>query len=195
MELIIATDLNYMIGRDNKIPWDCKEDLNNFKEITSNNNIIMGKTTFCSLPVVLTTRNYFVLTRNKNWKEDFDFVDKINKTKQKTNIFIKNSIDFFKPNFHLNEYVIDKDNPNKLDIIETSKIRKAKNFIIGGKEIYKQFLDSDAVTKIHLSTIKIEAEKNDTSVYFLELKDYLDKFVLHNKEDKGDYIYSVYHRK
>lgn len=50
IKMIIATDQNFGIGKDNKIPWNCPEDLQYFKEQTSRCVVIMGRKTFDSLP-------------------------------------------------------------------------------------------------------------------------------------------------
>lgn len=49
--IIVATDLNNGIGKNNTIPWHIKEDLQNFKQLTTNNTIIMGRKTWESLPI------------------------------------------------------------------------------------------------------------------------------------------------
>lgn len=57
ISLIVAATTEYGIGKDNNLPWDIQEELNNFKRITSNvidkskkNCIIMGRNTWMSLP-------------------------------------------------------------------------------------------------------------------------------------------------
>ena len=54
MNMIVACDINYGIGKNNKLPaWNIKGDLRRFKEITigdGNNVIIMGRKTYESLP-------------------------------------------------------------------------------------------------------------------------------------------------
>ncbi len=64
--IIAAVSKNWVIGVDNKIPWNCPEDLKRFKRITKNSTIIMGRNTWESLPykplrgrenIVITSRN------------------------------------------------------------------------------------------------------------------------------------------
>ena len=51
MKLIIACDPKGGIGYQNKLPWSKIEgDLPRFKELTTNKNIVMGRTTWESLP-------------------------------------------------------------------------------------------------------------------------------------------------
>ena len=50
MEMIVACDFNGVIGIDNSIPWYIPEDLKNFKLLTNNHILVMGRKTFESLP-------------------------------------------------------------------------------------------------------------------------------------------------
>ena len=51
VHLIWAQDLNGGIGRDGKLPWYIPEDLKNFKKITTQSIVIMGRKTWDSLPL------------------------------------------------------------------------------------------------------------------------------------------------
>lgn len=62
LHLIVATDLNYGIGKDNGLLAHIPQDLKRFKELTSSNKIIMGRKTFESLPRILPNRHHIVLT-------------------------------------------------------------------------------------------------------------------------------------
>ena len=42
IKLICAVSKNNVIGEENKLPWNISEDLKRFKELTSNNWIVMG---------------------------------------------------------------------------------------------------------------------------------------------------------
>lgn len=68
--LIVAISKNRAIGKDNKLIFNIKEDLNFFKKITMSKTIIMGRKTFESLPGVLPGRKHIVLTRDENYKVD-----------------------------------------------------------------------------------------------------------------------------
>ena len=50
IHLIWAQDLNGGIGKKGKLPWHISEDLKNFKKITLNSTVIMGRKTWDSLP-------------------------------------------------------------------------------------------------------------------------------------------------
>lgn len=47
--VIAAVSENNVIGQKGRIPWNIKEDLNHFKELTSGNAIVMGRRTFESI--------------------------------------------------------------------------------------------------------------------------------------------------
>ena len=51
IHLIWAQDKNGGIGRDGKLPWHIPEDLTNFKKLTINSTIVMGRKTWESLPI------------------------------------------------------------------------------------------------------------------------------------------------
>jgi dihydrofolate reductase len=62
---IVATDQNFLIGKDNSMPWHLPADLRHFKQITTGHTIIMGRKTFESLPNgALPNRRNIVLSRN-----------------------------------------------------------------------------------------------------------------------------------
>ncbi len=70
LSLIVAMDENNLIGKDNYMPWDIPEDLKVFKEITTNNIVIMGRKTFQSIGRALPNRINLVLTRDNNFSSD-----------------------------------------------------------------------------------------------------------------------------
>ncbi len=66
--VIAAVSENNVIGKDGKIPWDIKEDLQRFKRLTLNHPVIMGRKTYESLPIKpLKDRINVVLTRDENF--------------------------------------------------------------------------------------------------------------------------------
>ena len=66
--IIAAVSENNVIGKDGKIPWNIKEDLQRFRKLTLNHPVIMGRKTYESLPVKpLKDRINIVLTRQKDF--------------------------------------------------------------------------------------------------------------------------------
>ena len=68
MEMISCMSSNHAIGYEGDMPWGLsfKEDLKYFKGITMGKNMIMGMTTFHSLPGVLPDRKHIVLSRTSS---------------------------------------------------------------------------------------------------------------------------------
>lgn len=65
LTLIVATDRNRAIGRDNTIPWHLPEDMAFFKRSTMGSTVIMGRKTWDSLPKKpLPGRDNIVLSHN-----------------------------------------------------------------------------------------------------------------------------------
>ena len=133
--IIFASTLNGGIGNDNKIPWNIKEELQYFKDITSNTNdtnkmnaVIMGRKTWNSLS-------------NKPLKNRINIIisNSINDTNGSKNIYFFNNLDnaFTFCNFF-----------NKLD----------KIFIIGGETLYNECIFNKKyniyIDRIYLSLIK-----------------------------------------
>lgn len=61
--LIVATDNNYGIGKNNKIPWINKEDMAYFRAKTLNNVVIMGRKTYESIGKPLSNRINIVISK------------------------------------------------------------------------------------------------------------------------------------
>jgi len=64
MVALAAISNNLIIGKDGKLPWQSKEDLQFFKETTINGNIVVGGTTFKGLPF-LPNRTIWVMSKTK----------------------------------------------------------------------------------------------------------------------------------
>ena len=68
VSIIVACGKNKELGLNNKLLWCLPEDLKNFKSLTLNHHIIMGRKTFESIGKPLPNRTSVVITRNKDWK-------------------------------------------------------------------------------------------------------------------------------
>ena len=66
IHLIWAQDRNGGIGKEGNLPWHISEDLQNFKKLTLDSIIIMGRKTWESLPIrPLSKRRNIVLSRKE----------------------------------------------------------------------------------------------------------------------------------
>jgi dihydrofolate reductase len=110
ISIIAAIDLKNGIGFEGKIPWHISEDFKYFKNTTINKTVIMGRTTYWSLPEKnrpLPNRENLVLCRNSE----------ATKKIEAQNVKVFSDID------SILKYCREKD-----------------CFIIGGASIYQQFL-------------------------------------------------------
>lgn len=117
ISLIVAIAENNAIGFENRLLWHIPHDLKRFKSITIGSTVIMGMSTYQSLPVKpLQGRKNIVMTRNPQV--------------ELPGCLIAHSID------------------EAIDLMDDCK----ENFIIGGAQIYKEFLplaDKLILTIIH----------------------------------------------
>ena len=93
ISIIVAMSQNSVIGLRNELPWHISEDLKNFKKITLNHSVIMGRKTYYSIGKPLKDRNNIVISRDTSLK--IDGVEVVNslekailKTDESSEIFI-----------------------------------------------------------------------------------------------------------
>lgn len=113
LSMIFAHATNGVIGKDNKIPWYCPEDLAFFKERTTGHHIIMGRKTFESFSKPLPNRVHVILTRDKDYKVE----------PQKLGF--------------LEDIIVVHSKEEALEVVKNDP----EPFVIGGAEIYDLFLD------------------------------------------------------
>lgn len=70
MNVIVAVDKNWAIGKDNRMMWSIPADMKFFRETTKGNIVIMGRKTLESFPQgqPLKNRVNIVITRKKDYK-------------------------------------------------------------------------------------------------------------------------------
>ena len=66
--LIVAKSKNNVIGSGGKIPWNIKGEQEQFKELTSNNTVIMGRKTFEEIGRPLPNRLNIVISNSTTYK-------------------------------------------------------------------------------------------------------------------------------
>jgi dihydrofolate reductase len=64
IRMIAAVSKNGVIGQENKIPWECPEDMKFFRKMTANSTVIMGRKTYESIGRPLPKRRNVVITRS-----------------------------------------------------------------------------------------------------------------------------------
>jgi dihydrofolate reductase len=70
ISIIVATDKNGAIGKDNALLWHLPNDLKRFKAITTGHPILMGRKTYESIGKPLPNRRNVIITTNKDYKAD-----------------------------------------------------------------------------------------------------------------------------
>lgn len=125
--LIVAISKNNGIGINNSLPWRLPPDLSRFKQLTLNSNVVMGRSTFDSLPFNcgLPSRTNIVLTRNTS---------KLNERIDKTVIQSDTRI------------IVTHD-------LTLTNYLKGDVWFIGGSELYKKVLDENMVDNMYITRI------------------------------------------
>lgn len=138
-KIICCINNKFYIGKDNKLLYHIKDDMVNFKKITTGNVVIMGRNTFESLPnkEPLPNRINIIITSDKNYH--------INSNE---NTYIASSIE------------------DAIDLCQ-SLFNDKKWYIIGGASIYKQFLSLNMVDEM-LLTIVDDNTEGDVKVDFFK---------------------------
>jgi dihydrofolate reductase/thymidylate synthase len=171
--IVVAYDQNRGIGYNNKLPWHFKEDIENFKKLTSTvknnkkqNAVIMGRKTYESIPLKfrpLKNRLNLILSKTLTLEMETD------------NIKIFRTID------------------GLLEYVQKNKKHIETSFVIGGNQIYSQFLDRKLISSVYATEIFGEY-KCDT--FFPELKnfkpnrDFKDYIFLNNGFEFKQYYYN-----
>lgn len=70
ISLMVAHDPNYVIGKDNALPWHIPEDLAYFKKHTVGKGMVMGRNTYESIGRPLPKRRNIIVTRNKAYRAE-----------------------------------------------------------------------------------------------------------------------------
>lgn len=166
--IIVAKNKNNLIGIGNVIPWKLSGDMKMFKETTLFHNIIMGRKTFETFPKPLPGRKSLIITRDSEYQflvnqESIDY----------QNCSIYNSIN---------------------ECLTSLKLSNINNlFVIGGGEIYKQFLELGLVDEMLVTEVDTySVVKSDEAVYFPEIDFNVWKEVsrIRNKADeKNEFDY------
>lgn len=161
--IIVAIGRKNEIGKNNGLLWHIPEDLKNFKKITKGKIVVMGLKTFESIGKPLDGRKNIILSRDKIKKYE------VEKEYMDYDVKVYNNLEDFMQRYINTEEEI---------------------FIIGGREIYKQFLDRDVVSKLYISHINYENKGADT---FFPKIDYT-KWRTIKKEKHKKWDFTIYQK-
>lgn len=140
MEAILATDINSGISKDGVIPWKSKKDMRFFFNKTKNNVVIMGRSTYFTLPEQyrpLKDRLNVVLTR------DPDQFMYLKENIEHRNLFFTNDDKIFDSILNNREKYLGMCPALSRDFVI---------YIIGGKQIYEKYIT--LCDRVWLTTIK-----------------------------------------
>jgi dihydrofolate reductase len=70
IKIIVAMSDNRVIGNNNELIWKLSSDLKRFKELTTNNPVVMGRKTYESIGRPLPNRRNIIITRNLEYQVD-----------------------------------------------------------------------------------------------------------------------------
>ena len=135
-KIIVCVNKKGVIGKDGKLLYRIKNDIENFKSMTSYNGVvIMGRKTFESLPnrKPLPGRVNIIMTRDVEYKVE-----------PMENLYITNSIE---------------DTIELCDAFFSDK----ELFVIGGQSIYELFIETGLVSEMILTVVDDDA---DGDAYF-----------------------------
>lgn len=183
INLIVAYDSNFGIGKENNIPWKLKEDYLFFLDTTTKkynndkkNSIIMGKNTWRSLPT-------------KGLKD-------------RINIIVSNTItedELLKENLTGEEVYLVKNIYEGINL--SGKLGCGKVFICGGSNIYNEAIKSNIIDEIYETKIRENYEcdtfitKEIENVDFQFKKKYKFRLFEQNKGKEIEVIFTKKYKK
>lgn len=112
--MIWAQDVNGVIGKANRLPWNIPEDLQHFKNMTTGHPVIMGRKTWQSFP------------------------QKYRPLPNRTNIVMSRNLNNFEKPFYKNVFWVST--PQQALAAAASSPGSEQIWVIGGAEIFAQFL-------------------------------------------------------
>jgi len=156
-KIIACINQKMVIGKNRELLYHISNDLANFRSMTLNNVVIMGRKTFESLPggKPLSDRINIILTTDEEYGVE-----------PADNVFITNSIE---------------DTINLCKALFPDK----EWFVIGGGDIYKQFMEKGLVNEMRLTVVN---DYTDGDVFFPEFDKgewhtYYESLNMHTTDD------------
>ena len=180
---IVAVSKNFVIGKNNKLPWRMPSDAQYFHDVTRGHIVIMGRKNYEANKKALPGRLNIVITRRDDFNpEDAVVVDSIDKALE----YAENNIDSWNKEIQsFNSNSKAENNPENKDQNNINEV-----FIVGGGEIYKQTIE--IVDRIYITVIDTFVD-GDTKYPEIDLNDYtiLSKEE-HKADNKNPYDYTYY---
>ena len=131
LDMIVLTDMHWGIGQNGNLLTRIPEDMRFFKKITMNKPVIMGRKTRDSLPKgYLDKRSNIILSRS----------------------FTANTIHTI-PSVNLDSDTQITEYPSIEMLLSDLSYYTNKPVVIGGAQIYKEFLDRKLIDRIYLTIV------------------------------------------
>ena len=108
IKIIVAISKNRVIGNDNKLIWKLPADLKRFKELTTDNSIVMGRKTYESIGRPLPNRRNIIITRQPDYQvDDCEIVSSLEEALLITgsDCFIIGGGEIYKQSLHLADHI------------------------------------------------------------------------------------------
>ena len=165
ISMIVAMDKNRNIGLKGKMPWghEMKADLKRFQDLTRDKFIIMGRKTYESLPFVLPGRRHVVITSDASKRAISEHP-----------VFYVQDV--------LEAWDFTKYEHEPYPFFE----KEGETFIIGGAQVYAQFMEYTSVRRLYVTVIHGDFEGD---AVFPEIGDEWEpvKHTLHPADNENPY--------
>ena len=89
---LVALSKNFVIGKDNDLPWKLKKDLQHFSSYTQNKAIVMGRKTYESIGRPLPNRKNIVISSTLNAQEGIEIVSSLDQGIQMASQWNKDNV-------------------------------------------------------------------------------------------------------
>lgn len=192
INLILALNKKNVLGDKNTIPWKEKEDLKLFKNLTTDNVVIMGRKTWESLGMLYLPNRVNIVV-SSNYKE---IRKKLKREKLKDSTIGSSMMDYPDRTFDIKlddpGPFIEPDFKSALVLAQNAASLLHRDvFVIGGLQVYLEALKSNIIDSIYLSHINNDLD-GDTK---LDISEYLSNFDLKCSTVYTNFIFQEWNRK
>lgn len=145
---IVCVNQKNAIGLKNELLYNIPNDLANFKRLTEDKIVIVGKNTFESLPKrPLPNRTTIIVSNDEHYIPSFNSTEKI-----KEDVFVVNDI---------------------MEAISTARTLINENddediFVIGGAQLYTSFINSGLIDRVYMTEVMLD---DDGDTFFPNIKE------------------------
>lgn len=162
--IIVAKDNQNGIGRKNDLPWHLPADMKFFKETTSRHIVLMGRKNYDSIP-----------ERFRPLPNRLNIILTRNKNYTATDCVVLHSVEDFV--YWKNQQA----NDNRT------------LFVIGGGEIFTQFLSEGYIDEMYITQIDADVEADTFFPVFDENQWSKQLISTHQKDEKHQFDFAIYH--